>query len=144
MKGRSSLNSIDGVLEQFREDRPFILKLHGDISHRGSIVLGDRSYERLLYRASDYRDCLQSVISMASVLFVGFGGSDPDLDGLISKVAAFDGRRKRHWMVVPEGQFPPLKAKRLYLDKGIQVVQYTPDGDHSALVRFLEILARPA
>jgi hypothetical protein len=80
---------------------------------------------------------------MSSVLFIGFGGSDPDLDGLLSKVAAFDGRRSRHWIVVPEGRFPALKAKRLLKDKGISVIQYKHDEhdeNHPELVKFLKAL----
>jgi hypothetical protein len=80
---------------------------------------------------------------MRSILFVGFGGADPDLDGLLSKVAAFDGRRGRHWMIVPRGQFPSLKAKRLLRDRGVTIVEYNRDDTHSELVNFLETLATP-
>src|ERR1035437_4090511 len=80
---------------------------------------------------------------MSSVLFVGFGGTDPDLDGLLSKVAAFDGRRRRHWMVVPEGKFPSLKATRLLHDKGVRVIEYPFYSRHSRLTEFLGILATP-
>jgi hypothetical protein len=135
--------SIDSVLEEYREGRTFILKLHGDIDDAESIILGDRGYERLLHSGTRYRDCLHALISMSSVLFVGFGGTDPDLDGLLSKVAAFDGRRRRHWMVVPEGKFPTLKAKRLLHDKGVRVIEYPIDAKHSRLTEFLGILATP-
>jgi hypothetical protein len=137
-------SSIDSVLEEFRAGRPFILKLHGDVNDRESIKLGDLSYERLLHDAVNYRNCLHSIFSMSSVLFLGFGGSDPDLDGILSKVAAFDGHRRRHWMLVREGKFPTLKSKRLLLDKGIRVIEYSHTEDHSELVRFLEKLSTPA
>jgi len=136
--------SIDSVMEEYRESRPFILKLHGDVDDAESIILGDRGYERLLHSAGRYRDCLHTLFSMSSILFVGFGGSDPDLDGLMSKVAAFDGRRGRHWMVVPEGKFPSLKAKRLLNDKGVRVIEYPIDDTHSRLIEFLAILTTPA
>jgi hypothetical protein len=54
---------------------------------------------------------------------------------------------KRHWMVVPRGELPPLRAKRLANDRGIQVVEYPhdPESDpsHSGLVAFLEKLVEP-
>jgi len=135
--------SIESVMEEYREGRTFILKLHGDVDDADSIILGDRGYERLLQSTSPYRNCLHTLFLMSSVLFVGFGGTDPDLDGLISKVAAFDGRRHRHWMLVPEGKFPALKSKRLLNDKGVRVIEYPPDDTHSRLVEFLGILATP-
>jgi hypothetical protein len=135
--------SIDSILEEYREGRAFILKLHGDVDDGSSIILGDRGYERLLNSHTNYRGCLQTLFSMSSILFVGFGGADPDLDGLLSKVAAFDGRRGRHWMVVPRGQFPSLKAKRLLRDRGVTIIEYERDDTHSGLVTFLEALARP-
>jgi hypothetical protein len=135
--------SIKGVLGAYREKKPFIVKLHGDISDPSSIILGNRSYQRLLYSDTTYRSCLETIFSMSSVLFIGFGASDPDLEGIISRVAAFDGRSKRHWMLVPEGMFPLRKAKRLWKDYGINVIQYDSDPTHSGVVRFLQKLATP-
>lgn len=135
--------TIEGVLGAFRAGKPFILKMHGDISDPSSIVLGNRSYERLFQPGSHYQRCIETIFGIASVLFVGFGGSDPDLDGITSRVAAFDGRSRRHWMVVARDACPPLRAKRLWKDKGINVVYYDRDSTHSGLVRFLRMIAQP-
>lgn len=132
-------NSVDSVLQPYRDGEDFILKLHGDVNDPASVILGDRSYEQLL-RNPNYAFCLNTLFATASILFVGFGGSDPDLDGLLRNVAAFNGRRARHWMVVPSRQFPALKAKRLLRDRGVQVVGYEQDESHSGLVNFLASL----
>lgn len=134
--------TIDGVLESYRRNDKFVLKLHGDVEDPESIILGDRSYERLLYHNINYRYCLQTLFSMSSILFIGFGGSDPNLNSFLSNVAALDGRRIRHWMVVPEGTMPQLRAKRLSSDKGIKVIQYKFDGKHTELTKFLELLMK--
>ena len=134
-------DSCDGALACFRETIPFILKLHGDVS--SSIVLGDRAYDRLLYGSNKYRSNLESLFAVSSVLLVGFGGSDPDLKGIIDKVAVFDGRSKRHWMLIPKDVFPHLKAKRLWKDRGINVIEYEVDTTHSGVVKFLRTLATP-
>jgi hypothetical protein len=133
--------TLAGVLEEFNGRRPFLLKLHGDVNDPESIVLGYRSYERLMYDDNTYRYCLETLFGTSSVLFVGFGGSDPDLESILSRVAAFDGRRRAHWMLVPEGAFPHLKAKRLLKDKGVRIIEYKPDGTHSGVIAFLEALA---
>ena len=91
--------SIDAVMNAYREKKPFIFKLHGDINDIDSIILGNRSYEKLLNGDTAYRSCVESIFNMSSILFVGFGGGDPDLDRIISRVAPLDGRSKRHWML---------------------------------------------
>ena len=134
--------SLDSVMQAFRDRQPFILKLHGDIQSESPVILGDRSYQRLRH-SDQYARCLNALFSTCSVLFVGFGGSDPDLDGLLSEVAEFDGRRHRHWMLAPASKFPRLKARRLQADRGISVIEYHVDESHSGLVRFLRDLAEP-
>jgi SIR2-like domain len=139
--------TILNVWEAWRQREKFIFKLHGDISDPETLILGTRSYERVMGGDNLYISCLENIISNASVLFVGFGGSDPDLDSITSRVAQFDGRLKRHWMVVPQGELPVLKAKRLANDRGIRVVEYAHDkkrdAKHQGLVAFLERLAQP-
>jgi hypothetical protein len=133
-------DTYEGVLEAWRSRQPFILKIHGDVTHPQSIVLGRRSYERMLYENEQYGRCLEQLIGGSSVLFVGFGGSDPNLEHILSRVSIFDGRSKRHWMVAPSRNMPTLKAKRLWSDKGINVIVY--HGSHSNLNRFLRNLAK--
>jgi SIR2-like domain len=139
--------TILNVWEAWRQKEKFIFKLHGDISDPETLILGTRSYERVMGVESHYINCLEFIISNASVLFVGFGGSDPDLDSITSRVAQFDGRVQRHWMVVPEGALPILKAKRLANDRGIRVIEYPHDAkrdpNHSGLVSFFERLGQP-
>src|SRR4030095_7906339 len=122
------------------EKKPFIIKLHGDLTERKSIVLGSRAYERVLYSNNSYCRCLDTIFATASVLFVGFGASDPDLEAITSRVAAFDGHTPRHWMLLSSGSIPRLKAKRLRKDKGIRVIQYQRDETHSGLITFLKSL----
>lgn len=135
-------NTLEGVLDAYRNQEPFIVKLHGDIDVPATIILGNRSYEGLLYTNQKYRFCVESIFGLSSVLFIGFSGSDPDLEGIISRVAAFDGRNRRHWMVVPKGSLPGLKAKRFGKDKGINIVEYSKDEFHSGLVKFLRQLSK--
>ncbi len=135
--------TIEGVLRTYRQHDPFIFKLHGDISDPSSVVLGNRSYDDVLYFNSPYQRCIESIFSMSSVLFVGFGANDPDLEGIISRVAALDGRVARHWIVTTNDTFPPLKIKRLRQDKGINVICYQRDNEHSGLVKFLAKLGQP-
>lgn len=139
--------SIQGAIIQYREyskreNRPFILKLHGDIDNPNSIILGDRAFERFLHRASNYERDLEKLLAMSSILFIGFGKADHDFEGFLTKIDVF-GQSNRHWMVVPEGLLPALKAKRLWKDRGVRIIQYKDDEVHSKLVAFLNELTAP-
>ncbi|MBV9084561.1 MAG: SIR2 family protein [Acidobacteriaceae bacterium] len=131
---------MNGVVPEYMKQKPFIVKLHGDLNDPKSIVLGYRQYERLLYDDQTYRYCLETIFGTSSVLFIGFGGSDPDLESIISRVSSFTGRRRAHWMLVPRGTFPYLKAKRMLVDKGITVIEYEKDSMHTGVIDFLERL----
>jgi hypothetical protein len=139
--------TILDVREAWRRQEQFVFKLHGDIQDPDTLVLGTRSYESLMVQRPDYISVLDMIISTASVLFVGFGGTDPDLEAITSRVSQFDGHVQRHWMVVPQGELPPLRAKRLAYDRGIQVIEYPhdpkQDPNHGGLVEFLDTLAQP-
>lgn len=135
--------TLPNALDDFRENRKFIFKMHGTIDDPDSIVLGTRKYENLVYTNRPQEGGLGSIVALSSILFIGFGVTDPHLDFLLSKVAAFDGRRKRHWLLAAQGSFHPLKAKRLYLDKGINVIEYKKDATHSGVTRFFERLTEP-
>ena len=133
----------DGVAEAYRNHEPFIFKLHGDINDLDSIVLGSQSYEKHLHSSENEQLDLQTLFMVSSVLFIGFGGSDPNIEKIIRTVAMSDGNRKRHWMLVPAHTFPSLKMKRLWKDKGINVIQYKKDSTHSGLTNFLRKIKTP-
>lgn len=135
--------TVDGVMDQYRENKPFIFKLHGTINEPSTLIFGNRSYENILYFDKSYQSVLEAIFLTSSVLFIGFGYSDPDLESITSKVAVFDGRSKRHWILVPKGKFPMLKLKRLWADKGINAINYDSDVQHSGVVQFLNRLSRP-
>ena len=131
-----------GAAAALREKRPFVFKLHGDVNSPNPIVLGYRSYAELQYNSPAYAQSVQSIISNSSVLFVGFSSSDPHIESIIARVAAFDGRTRRHWMVLPEVPLLKFKAKRFSGQFGIRVVCYEPDDTHSGLERFLRSIEK--
>lgn len=133
-------STIEGVLDTYRNKDPFIFKLHGDINDPSSIILGRRSYDQLL-QSNPYSSCLETIFSTSSILFIGFGYRDPDLEHITSRVAALDGRTKRHWMLVEENSVPQLKAKRFWKDLGINIIQYKSDEMHTEFVRFIHNLS---
>ncbi|WP_166487436.1 SIR2 family NAD-dependent protein deacylase [Geodermatophilus obscurus] len=134
-------DTLDNVLDSWRSRQPFILKMHGDVSRPGLLVLGNRSYERAIHTNGAFSRVVETLIGASSILFVGYGAGDPNLEGLLTRGALFDGRSKRHWLLAPAASMPALRAKRLWADKGINVVTYK--GSHVHVERFFQRLGAP-
>jgi hypothetical protein len=136
-----SNGNMTGMLDSLRSGSPFVAKLHGDIDGSEPVILGNRSYSRLQYDDL-YRQHLLAIFAMHSVLFVGFSGHDPHLQDLISTAARYDSYCRRHWLLAPQGQFPPLVVRRFAKDKGIRIIEYPIDDNHSSLVTFFRKVYR--
>jgi SIR2-like protein/TIR domain-containing protein len=123
----------------------FIFKVHGHLDRPGSVVLGSRDYQELMFRTPGYRQFLETLFATHAVLFLGFGGSDPDLENVLDRLAAIYSRTlDRHFILVPAGKFNTTAKRRLALDRRLEVIDYLPDSSHSQVVAFLRELRRQA
>ncbi len=138
-----SPDGINQALNCLRNSQFFVFKVHGDVNVPGSIVLGNRDYSRLLYLNPAYRSFLETVFASFTVLFVGFGGSDPDLDGVIDRLSTIYERSiGQHFILIAEDEFSALERRRLLEDKRLDCITYKRDTSHSQVVEFLRALAQ--
>jgi len=138
-----SPDGINQALDCLRNGRFFVFKVHGDINLPGSIILSNRDYSRLLYLSPAYRSFLEVVFSSYTVLFVGFGGTDPDLDGVIDRLSTIYERSiGHHFILISEDEFSALERRRLLEDKRLDCIPYERDASHSQVVEFLRALAQ--
>lgn len=80
----------------------FIFKMHGDLDRSDTIVLGSRSYGDLLYKSPNYISFLETLFTTHTVLFIGFGGQDPDLDYLLDRLSTIFSRTlNKHFILSP-------------------------------------------
>lgn len=121
-----------------RRDDFFIFKLHGHFSRPSTVVLGSRDYQHLLFRTPGYRQFLETLFSTHTVIFVGFGGSDPDLDNVLDRLSSVYSRTlDRHYILLPSGEMNHTEKRRLALDKGLEVIDYDSSIDHTQIEAFL-------
>jgi hypothetical protein len=120
----------------------FVFKIHGDYQRPASVVLGSRDYDTLLFRSPSYRHFLERIFSGYTVLFIGFGATDPDLDAALAKLNAIYGRgADPHYILMPQGRLSTIEQRRLLADRRLWVIEYPADSDHSALPAVLAHLA---
>lgn len=138
-----SPDGIGQALDCLRNGRFFVFKVHGDVNLPGSIVLSNRDYARLLYLSPGYRSFLEAVFSSYTVLFVGFGGNDPDLDGIVDRLSTIYERSiGQHFILISEDEFSALERRRLLEDKRLDCITYRRDASHSQVVEFLRAISQ--
>jgi hypothetical protein len=120
----------------------FVFKIHGHLDRPNSVVLGSRDYQDLLFRTPGYRQFLETLFATHTVLFVGFGGADPNLDGVFDRLAAIYSRTlDRHFILLPANRLNTTEKRRLALDRRLEVIEYDADPTHSQVGAFLRELA---
>jgi len=138
-----SWNGVNQAIDCFRNDKHFVFKVHGDINIPNSIVLGNRDYSRLFYQSPAYRSFLETLFASYTVLFVGFSGSDPDLDDIVDRLSTiYERSLSQHFILICEDEFSPLERRRLLEDKRLDCITYKKDASHSQVVEFLKALSQ--
>jgi hypothetical protein len=81
--------------EGFREK--FILKAHGCVKSRDTIVLDRTSYRHILAENPTYRAFFEHALTRFNALFIGFGMKDPDFDDLLRTLEfTYQGKGREH------------------------------------------------
>ncbi len=128
--------------DPLRNGDSFIFKIHGDLSQPQSITLGTRSYQDLIHWNPGYRFLLESILNTFTVLFIGFGGTDPDVNHVLDALASrFRRRDDRHYILMPRHKWTPVEKRRNELDRSLETIEYDDRDGHAQVSCFLEELA---
>jgi tetratricopeptide (TPR) repeat protein len=126
-----------------RRDDLGVVHVHGHWGDPASVVLGIRSYERML-GDEHAQAVLHALTMLQSLVFVGFGAglADPNFGALRAWLArVLAGSEYRHFRLGRNGDLARLNAEHDSSER-IMVVGYGPK--YSNLSRFLRTLAPPA
>ena len=130
-----------GRLSAFLHDLPKdrVLHLHGHWEDPESVVLGMRSYDRIL-RDAAAQTALRALFATRVVLFVGYGAglADPNFDALRRWMrVALREDRTNHWVLVPSDG---LAQARVDFNVGGKILPISY-GSHADLPEFLRRIA---
>lgn len=133
---------LDKIPNPLKLKDTFVFKIHGDINRPETIILTSHDYQDSLFRRPAYRSFLETLFTTNTVLFVGFGLADQDVEAMLDKMASiFSRNNDSHYALIEKGKLSQLEIKRLALDKRIRVVEYdNTDGRHSQVNSFLQSL----
>ena len=138
-----TISDLNTALPALRKKNFFIFKMHGDIDRNDNFILGSRSYNNLIFRSPEYLSFLETLFTTQTVLFIGFGGSDPDLDYLLNRLSTIFSRTlSKHFLLMPNTKFNFTERRRLLLDNRLEVIEYDSENNHHQIIDFLQLLSR--
>ncbi len=141
--GLSPVTWLDGdrIAQAILRDEPAIIHLHGHWKEPKSVILGLRSYERILSHGHA-QALLRAVQTLHTLLFVGCGDglSDPNFGALLDWArGVFKDSEVRHYRLCLDGEAE--KFRKQHKDDRLHPLPYGPK--HSNLLRFLQDLKPP-
>lgn len=120
----------------------WLWKLHGTINHTSSWIFTADEYWRSIYatRYAAHRQLLENLAHGYHIVFVGFGGCDPEVDLHLNHVVEiFGGQQRHHYLLARE---MAANQKLALARRNIDVVEYRGPSDHSGLTELLTLLGQ--
>ncbi len=121
-------------------DPPFIFYMHGRFDEE--LVLGTRDFQEVMFNTPGYRQFLETLFSVYTVLFVGFSGDDPHLENILDRLASISGRQfGTHYLLAESGRFTQVAQRRWEDDRRVRIINYDNwDGKHGRVRDFFQAL----
>jgi len=116
----------------------FILKAHGDLQRKSSIVLTEKDYRTVIYSSPGYRAVLTAIFTTKTMLFLGASLSDPEIGLLLQSMHdAFHGSGTYHYAVIADNDFSETEADHWRKNYNVRCIRYTASTNHPELDAFL-------
>jgi hypothetical protein len=116
----------------------FILKAHGDLQKKTSIILTEKDYRTVVYAAPGYRALLSAIFTTKTILFLGVSLSDPEIQLLLRSLHdAFQGSGQYHYALISDEDFSATEAAHWRKNYNVHCIRYKPSHNHPELAQFL-------
>ncbi len=87
------------VSEVNKSNEPYIFKLHGCFSEPDDCIVFQDQYNKLYKEESAAKEKLKSIFIDKTILFVGYGFNDPDINLIFSNLDKTFGNNNRHFIL---------------------------------------------
>ncbi|RJS14232.1 hypothetical protein DRW03_35255 [Corallococcus sp. H22C18031201] len=128
------------VGREIRNGNPTIIKIHGTIDDKQSMVLSHSQYAELRSRGRHMFEVLRALFLTRTCLFVGYSLGDPDIRLLLESLASDRSVESAHYLLGPTPEHTHLKElfRKTY---GVSMVEY-PRGEHAKGLALLQQLVK--
>lgn len=135
-----AVSKIDAsVFRILRDDRDYIIKVHGTIDDIATLIFTKSEYIERAYGNWAYSEFLTALLLTHTFLFVGFSMSDPAVSLAVELYAHRYRDGRPHYIVLPE----PVPESVKNISKKVRklyAITYDPKNKHKALPRLIEKL----
>ncbi|MHA1971723.1 MAG: SIR2 family protein [Candidatus Hodarchaeales archaeon] len=115
----------------------YILKLHGDVNDMDTLILDFKDYQDIIHNSKAYEKAFTALSSTKTLIFIGYGLRDPDLNLLLSEQsAAFKGYNRRHFAFLPNPN--NVVSKALFEKYNLTTIPYNASDNHKELFSIFE------
>lgn len=131
----------ENVVDVIRSPKRLLYKVHGCLSKPDSIVLSRSDYFSLKQRYGFSYRVLDALFLCSTVLFIGCGLDDPDIQLVLENAQVSALSTHPHYAIMPSGMAPAIMSsiKRSY---NIEVLPYdNSGGTHSNLMSVISEIA---
>lgn len=119
----------------------FILKVHGDVGRKSSMILTQKDYRTIIYSSPGYRAVVTAIFTIKTVLFLGVSLDDPETQLFLDFLHdAFHGSGVYHYALVPKHEFNETAANRWRRDFNVNCLCYEATSGHPEVGEFVQRL----
>ncbi|MGA7194860.1 MAG: SIR2 family protein [Anaerolineales bacterium] len=116
-----------------RGDKRCVLKAHGSVDTPGEMIFTREEYVSARFKYSSFYSLLDALAVTHTLLFIGCGVSDPDVQMMLERHAySFPGSRP-HYMVAPKSSFHHDVEMSLKRNMNLRFLFYKPHDHHAEL-----------
>jgi len=125
--------STNDVALVVRGNRRCVFKVHGTVDTPAEMIFTREEYAKARYRCSAFYSLLDALTVTHTLLFIGCGISDPDVQLMLERHAhVFPGSRP-HYMVSPKGAFHADIEHSIKKNMNLRFLFYKPKDHHIEL-----------
>jgi hypothetical protein len=135
-------NSNIGEAESaIRNNKPTVFNLHGVVTQQNSIVFTRAEYQNT-YQNASFRGFIEGLFRFKSVLFLGFGLSDPYFNQVLENIYAGNQRILEGKYALLEG-FSQTEIQSKEHGYGLNIIPYRKSDDtHPEVLAFIQLLPK--
>lgn len=123
-----------------RENRSYLVKLHGTVDDPESIIFTQSDYTRDAYVNWAYSSFIETLLTTYTVLFIGFSMNDPALSRLVEMHAQKYPYCRPHYIFTSGPISDTIKNLNRRLRR-LYVMEYSSENHHFQLVEYITELA---
>lgn len=121
-------------------DSNFVLKIHGSIDNKDSLVFSRSEYIRKAFGNHNYSDFIHSLLLNYTFIFIGFSMNDPAITSLMEMYTLRYPNARPHYIFAP-GIMNDSMVRIYKTLRKLIVISYDPANNHEALPIIINSLA---